>query len=106
MHKTRAGRAIRRSLAWQPAPAAASFWLRSTHAAPSRQGLHFTFTGFAFRQQVRMLDAWLRDWRESARVLIQRRDHQIRMGLAERRTGKGEAPELAAPVAATGTGTE
>lgn len=33
----------------------------------------------------RALDAWLRDWRGTARVLITRRDHLIRLGLAERR---------------------
>jgi hypothetical protein len=43
------------------------------------------------QQTARKLDAWLRDWRETARVLITRRDHQIRLGLAERRAPKAEA---------------
>lgn len=44
------------------------------------------------RQQTAVkLDAWLRDWRETARVLIKRRDYQIRLGLAERRSPKADA---------------
>ena len=35
------------------------------------------------------LQGWLRDWRETARVLVTRRDYQIRLGLAERRMTKG-----------------
>ena len=46
------------------------------------------------QQTATKLDAWLRDWRETARVLIKRRDHQIRLGLAERRSPKAE-PEPA-----------
>lgn len=34
----------------------------------------------------RELEAWLRDWRETARVLVTRRDYQIRLGLVERRS--------------------
>ncbi len=41
----------------------------------------------------RALDAWLRDWRETARVLVTRRDYQIRLGLAERRAPSGTASE-------------
>jgi hypothetical protein len=50
------------------------------------------------QQTATKLDAWLRDWRETARVLIKRRDHQIRLGLAERRSAKAEseAPEVGA----------
>lgn len=55
------------------------------------------------QQTARKLDAWLRDWRESARVLIRRRDYQIRLGLAERRTSKGEAaPEPEVEIPTTG----
>jgi hypothetical protein len=44
------------------------------------------------RQRVaRELELWLRDWRETGRVLVTRRDHQIRLGLAERRSPS--APE-------------
>jgi len=40
----------------------------------------------SLRQKLaRELEAWLRDWRETARVLITRRDYQIRLGLVERR---------------------
>jgi hypothetical protein len=46
------------------------------------------------QQTARALDAWLRDWRETARVLVTRRDYQIRLGLAERRASKDEASEL------------
>jgi hypothetical protein len=46
------------------------------------------------QQRAAELDAWLSDWRESARVLVTRRDHQIRLGLAERRASKaGDASE-------------
>jgi hypothetical protein len=46
----------------------------------------------------RELDAWLRDWRATARVLVTRRDDLIRLGLAERRTSKGErGPEIIEP---------
>jgi hypothetical protein len=45
-------------------------------------------------QTARALDAWLRDWRETARVLVTRRDYQIRLGLAERRASKDDASEL------------
>jgi hypothetical protein len=38
------------------------------------------------QQTLRELDAWLRDWRETARTLVTRRDYQIRLGLAERRS--------------------
>jgi hypothetical protein len=41
----------------------------------------------------RALDDWLRDWRGTARVLITRRDHQIRLGLAERRSAKATEPD-------------
>src|SRR5690606_16775402 len=34
------------------------------------------------QQTARALEAWLNDWRSTARVLITRRDHQIRLGLA------------------------
>jgi hypothetical protein len=52
----------------------------------------------AVRQQTaKKLDAWLRDWRESARVLITRRDYQIRLGLAERRAAKTESPVIEEP---------
>jgi hypothetical protein len=40
------------------------------------------------QQTARELEAWLKDWRETARVLVTRRDHQIRLGLAERRTSR------------------
>jgi hypothetical protein len=50
----------------------------------------------ARQQTAQKLDGWLRDWRTSARVLITRRDHQIRLGLVERRTAKG-APEEELP---------
>lgn len=44
------------------------------------------------RQKVaRELEAWLRDWRETARVLVTRRDYQIRLGLAERRASSVSA---------------
>ena len=49
------------------------------------------------QETARKLYAWLRDWRETARVLITRRDYQIRMGLAERRAAKPEAPETTPP---------
>jgi hypothetical protein len=39
------------------------------------------------------LAAWLRDWRETARVLVTRRDYQIRLGLAERRSRGDEDEE-------------
>lgn len=39
------------------------------------------------QEPFRKLDVWLRDWRETARVLVTRRDYQIRLGLAERRAG-------------------
>jgi hypothetical protein len=48
----------------------------------------------ARHQTARALDAWLRDWRETARVLVTRRDYQIRLGLAERRSSKEEAAEM------------
>lgn len=38
------------------------------------------------QKTARALDAWLRDRRETTRVLVTRRDYQIRMGLAERRS--------------------
>lgn len=55
----------------------------------------------ARQQTAKKLDAWLRDWRESARVLVTRRDYQIRLGLAERRMGKGE-PEVPSEAQASG----
>ncbi len=61
------------SLADMPAPAAPS---------PS-----------ARQQTARALDAWLRDWRETARVLVTRRDYQIRMGLAVRRAPQAAGDE-------------
>lgn len=40
------------------------------------------------------LEAWLNDWRETARVLVTRRDYQIILGLAQRRaSGSGEEVE-------------
>ncbi len=46
----------------------------------------------AVRQKIaRELDAWLRDWRETARVLVTRRDYQIQLGLAERRASSASA---------------
>jgi hypothetical protein len=33
------------------------------------------------------LEAWLNDWRETARVLVTRRDYRIALGLAQRRVG-------------------
>jgi hypothetical protein len=41
----------------------------------------------------RALDAWLKEWRESARALITRRDYQIMLGLAQRRAGAGAEEE-------------
>lgn len=40
------------------------------------------------QRAARALEAWLADWRSTARALITRRDHQIRLGLAERRAPK------------------
>lgn len=36
------------------------------------------------------LDGFLREWRTTARQLVTRRDHLIRLGLAERHTGKDD----------------
>jgi hypothetical protein len=38
------------------------------------------------------LNAWHRDWSETARAVIRRRDHLILMGLAKRRSHKDEDP--------------
>jgi hypothetical protein len=47
------------------------------------------------RQQVaKKLDDWLADWRATARSLVTRRDHLIRLGLAERRTAKKPEPVI------------
>lgn len=47
------------------------------------------------RQQVaKKLDDWLADWRMTARTLITRRDHLIRLGLAERRSPKSVDPPV------------
>jgi hypothetical protein len=52
----------------------------------------------SLRQKLaKQLDAWLRDWRETARVLVTRRDYQIRLGLAERRAAKAEVDPAPAP---------
>jgi hypothetical protein len=51
----------------------------------------------------RELQAFLRDWRETARVLVTRRDYQIQLGLAERRSrrkGADADERRAAPDAA------
>jgi hypothetical protein len=37
-------------------------------------------------------EGWLADWRATARSLVTRRDHLIRLGLAERRTAKKPEP--------------
>ncbi len=47
----------------------------------------------ARQQTARTLDAWLRDWRETARVLVTRRDYQIRMGLVTRRSPQAAGGE-------------
>jgi hypothetical protein len=51
------------------------------------------------QQTAHELAAWLRDWRETARVLVVRRDYLIRLGLAERRNGKGAVRPSAEPEA-------
>lgn len=58
------------------------------------------------------LRAWLRDWRETARVLVTRRDYQIQLGLASRRAPGDAAnddeegdPLDPAPDAGSGTST-
>jgi hypothetical protein len=45
----------------------------------------------------RQLRAFLNDWRETARVLVTRREYQIQLGLAERRRAKGSAMAAAEP---------
>jgi hypothetical protein len=50
------------------------------------------------------LDAWLRDWRETAPVLVTRRDDPIALGLGERRTSShddDEEEQEAPPVTTT-----
>jgi hypothetical protein len=58
------------------------------------------------RRQVaaRELDAFLRDWRETARVLVTRRDYQIQLGLAERRSRTIEVEDDDEGSGATGAG--
>jgi hypothetical protein len=41
-----------------------------------------------YQQAAKDLHNWLTDWRETARAVITRRDYLIRLGLAERRSGK------------------
>ena len=43
------------------------------------------------------LNAWHRDWSETARAVIQRRDHLILMGLAKRRSHRDEEPNAEEP---------
>ncbi|MBN1612086.1 MAG: hypothetical protein JW940_35975 [Polyangiaceae bacterium] len=59
------------------------------------------------QQALEALYAWHRDWSETARAIIRRRDHLILMGLAKRRTRKTDdaaseepssSPVVAAPV--------
>jgi hypothetical protein len=40
------------------------------------------------QQALEALHAWHRDWSETARAVVRRRDHLILMGLAKRRTSK------------------
>jgi hypothetical protein len=44
------------------------------------------------QQALEPLYAWYRDWSETARALIHRRDHLILMGLAKRRSHKDDDP--------------
>ena len=44
------------------------------------------------QQALELLYAWYRDWSETARALIRRRDHLILMGLAKRRSHKEDDP--------------
>ncbi len=46
-------------------------------------------------QALRELLAWYKDWSETARVVIRRRDYRIMMGLSKRR--QAEDPEPPAP---------
>lgn len=45
--------------------------------------------GAARRESLAALRAWFDEWSETARVVIKRRDHLIRLGLAKRRVGGG-----------------
>jgi hypothetical protein len=54
----------------------------------------------AFQAAAKKFDAWLNDWRETARTSVKRRDYLIRLGLAKRRSRKGtkETEEAELPV--------
>jgi hypothetical protein len=69
----------------KPAGPAAAF-----EGAPSMQ-----------QQALQALYAWYRDWSETARAVIRRRDHLILMGLAKRRTKKADDADPQAPVVAS-----
>jgi hypothetical protein len=43
-------------------------------------------------EALRKLYAWYREWSETARSVIARRDYLIRLGLAKRKAGKGNEP--------------
>lgn len=62
-------------------------------------------------EALKTLSAWYRDWSETARAVIQRRDYLVMLGLSQRKTGKAEdedsdldATEPASPVAPTVSG--
>jgi hypothetical protein len=48
-------------------------------------------------QALRDLRAWYKDWAETARAVITRRDHLLLMGLGKRRSRGEEEPEAPAP---------
>ena len=53
-----------------------------------------TETDEAYTQTLLAFEAWLEDWRETARTVVKRRDHLIRLGLASRRqAARDEAEE-------------
>ncbi|HEY3496362.1 MAG TPA: hypothetical protein VGK73_16795 [Polyangiaceae bacterium] len=63
-------------------------------------------------EALKTLGAWYRDWSETARAVIQRRDYLVMLGLAQRKTGKPEdddgdldTTEPTSPVAPTVSGT-
>jgi hypothetical protein len=70
--------------------------LSDNHAVAEREAAHVD-ADEAFVQALLELREWHDEWSEIARLALKRRDHQIRVGIAERRTSGGATDAVADP---------